>query len=301
MRLSKRETLLIELPEDFNFKLTASAYSFSWMFDGSTLRLLIERDVAVRIGETDSKLQVTCYSRSSRLTKHEIAQYIVDVLGLEERLDDFYNRCARDLILRDPPRGLHMRKCDPWYASLVAVSQQNASFRQGWSMLYRLIKNFGETAHLEDDGAIYAPPSPEKLIRLGEQSLRACGYGYRARVILEIARRFLELGTDDLHKVLQGVRGVGPYTFGLACALSYREYYHPVIDRWVKGLYESLGVRDVYRYFEDVWGSWKALATWMLTIVLDAVPLRKAIERVKRGQTKPTMQGLTPLTMWMYW
>ena len=302
MKLEKRFSLTLQLPEDYNFRLTAAAYSFSWVFDGSNLRIVLDREgeSVVCVREQERALEVEVYSSRSDLLKDQVVEQLVDVLGLEEDLTDFYIRSTRDLILRDPPRGLHIRKCDPWFAFLIAVSQQNASFRQGWYMLYRLVKNFGKPIPIEGR-IIYIPPSPKKVLELGENALKACGYGYRTRIVLDAARRFVELDTDDLHRTLRDVKGVGPYTYGLACALAYREYNHKVIDRWVKGLYETLGVKNVEKYYEEVWGPWKAYATWMLTIVLDAVPLSKAIERVKRGEVKPTMQGLTPLTMWRYW
>ncbi len=302
MRLEKRFILTLDKPEDYNFRLTASAYSFSWIFDGLTLRipLGLSGKSVICAREREQVIEVEVYSAEQSLAKDEMTEYVVDALGLNEKLDDFYRRCSRDVILRDPLRGLHMRKSDSWYAFLVAVSQQNASFRQGWHMLYRLIKSFGRPILVESK-LIYVPPSPKRILELGETALRACGYGYRSRIVLEVARRFVDLDTDDLHKILRDVKGVGPYTYGLACALAYREYNHRVIDRWVRGIYETLGIRNIEKYYEEVWGPWKAYATWMLTIMLDAVPLSRAIERVRKGNVKPSMEGLTPLTMWKYW
>ena len=76
----------------------------------------------------------------------------------------------------------------------------------------------------------------------------------------------------------------------------------PPIDRWVSRIVSEtyrIPLRDVEAFYIEHLGLWAGLGVYFLTIVLDAVPLRKALERIRSGRIYPEMNGLTPLTLWM--
>ncbi len=306
MRLSKRTRIEIEpIDEKFNFELTASAYSFSWNYDGKHYRTII-RELNEIIGivawKENGRIMIEIYSREEFLNRDRLEENVSNHLGTNEDLREFYNLCRGDPLLKDVIEGIHSRKVDIWYASIIAVAQQNASFRQGWKMIWNLLSKYGEKFILEErEFTVICPPTPKFILERGEQVLKDSGYGYRSRTLLEIAKVLVENGEDFLKKNLMNIRGVGKYTYGLIMMLAYRDYSNPVIDRWVRGLYETVGIRDVENYYKRYWGKYQALATWMLTIMLDAAPLSKAIERVRRGELRPSFSGLTPLTLWRYY
>jgi len=302
--------MIIELEphdEKFNFKLTASAYSFSWNFNGRLYRTIIRKSnimIGIIVQEReDRKMIAEVYSRENSLKKDEIEKEIRDHLGTDEDLEEFYKLCRSDPLLREVIEGLHVRRTDVWYASLIAVAQQNASFRQGWRMIWNLLVKYGDRVVLEghENSPIICPPRPEFILERGEQVLKDSGYGYRSRTLIEIARTLVIEDENALRTSLRKIRGVGQYTYGLIMMLAYRDYSNPVIDRWVRGLYETVGVRNVEEYYRKHWGKYQALATWMLTVMLDALPLSKAIERVRKGELRPSYTGLTPLTLWRYY
>ncbi len=305
VKLVKKVSYCLEVPGNYDFYLTAAAYNFSWFFDGKFLRVPLEVDgefVVVRCYLDKSKTTVEIYARGSlqQINKDRIIDKLVYTLGINEDLSEFYQLCRDDPLLKDVIVGLHMRSVDPWYATVIAVSQQNASFRQGWSMIYRLYTNYGTKILLENDKMIIALPDPKSIIMKGEGILRECGYGYRASIIVNIAKRFAEYCDTNLYEILKNIKGVGPYTYGLAIMLAYRDYSNSIIDRWVRGLYNFVGIKNIDNYFNNYWKSYKGLATWFLTVMLDAEPLSRAIERVRKGMLKPSMKGITPLTMWKY-
>ncbi|NPA69536.1 MAG: hypothetical protein GXO26_01890 [Crenarchaeota archaeon] len=306
MRLKRRMRIEIEpLDKKFNFKLTAAAYSFSWNYDGKHYRTIIkysDRNIGVVAWEENHKIIVEVYSNENYLSKEDVEHEIRNHLGTDENLEEFYKLCRGDPLLKDVIEGIHSRKVDIWYASIIAVAQQNASFRQGWKMIWNLLSRYGERFLLEGlEVELKYPPNPRLILERGEQVLKDSGYGYRSRTLMEIAKILIENGEDFLKKNLTKIRGVGKYTYGLIMMLAYRDYTNPVIDRWVKGLYETVGVTNVEEYYRKYWGRYQALATWMLTIMLDAAPLSKAIERVRRGDLKPSFSGITPLTLWRYY
>ncbi len=313
VKLVKHFESILE-PEDpeYRLDLTGAAYSFSWQYDGKRAYVplsLEERDLAcVAVCEQveDRKIKVVYFlPPGSSVEKSCLEALVMKALALDEDLSAFYEICSGDPILRGVQyvRGLHLKSADAWTSFLIAVSQQNASFRQGWYMLYRLHKTLGRQVYLQDLGRVYIlPPKPEDIVQAGEQQLRACGYGYRARIVLEVAKRIASAEkASDILNLLKNVKGVGPYTYGLTRVIARRDYSVPVIDRWVKGLYEHIGIKSVEKYFKETFKNYQGLATWFLTIILDAEPLSKAIERVSKGEIKPKFSGLTPLTMWRYW
>jgi len=305
VKLGKKISIEVEpVDKKFNFELTASAYSFSWNFDGKYYRTILENYqgyiIGVRAWRDDRTVIAEIYS-SSNISKDIAETYVEDHLGLNEDLDEFYILCRRDLLLRDAIEGIHVRKIDIWYASIIAVAQQNASFRQGWTMIWRLLSRYGNRYILDNGHIVITPPDVRKVIERGETMLRDSGFGYRSRTLLEIAKILLSYGEEHLKENLRNVRGVGPYTYGLIMMLAYRDYSNPVIDRWVRGLYSAVGIDNVDEYYRRHWGRYQALATWMLTLMLDAEPLSRALERVRKGLLRPLFSGLSPLTLWKYY
>ncbi len=304
MKFVRKCRFEIEKCVEYDFNLSAAAYSFSWNFDGKFLRIRLDIDdkfVVVRCYEDGNKIIVDVYGRyEDSINRDLVIEKVVYSLGISEDLSKFYELCRGDPILKDVLIGLHMRSVDPWYATIIAVSQQNASFRQGWSMIYKLHVNYGSRIYLEDDKVFITIPDPKYIVERGESILRDCGYGYRSSIVVNIAKRFLEYGDYNLYKILKDVKGVGPYTYGLSLVLAYRDYSKPVIDRWVRGLYNFVGIKDVDNYFRNYWRDYQGLVTWFLTVMLDAEPLSRALERIRKGVLRPVMKGLTPLTMWRY-
>ena len=102
---------------------------------------------------------------------------------------------------------------------------------------------------------------------------------------------------------LTRIKGIGQYTSRLTLLFSRRFYTKLPIDRWVSRIVSEaykIPVGDVESFYTSRLGLWAGLGVCFLTIVLDAVPLRRVIERVKVWGEYPEMSGLTPLTLWMF-
>ena len=297
-----------------NLFLTLAVYNFDFWFDGSRgVVVLDEVEPCVAIVSVDGEYSIYC--RSSSASCSDLERQLRKCLGVDEDLNDFFARAARDPLLKAFAlrfRGWRLRSTSLWWALVIGVCQQNASFRQGWLMLRRIIEVYGCRARVESS-EIPLPPPPE-LVAKNPNPLRTARVGYRASVIENVARaiasgelRFEDLTRTDPRKAearLRELRGVGPYTARLALALGARVYDLPPIDRWVKAI-ASLAYGVDERSVESVWiarwGKWSALAVLALTIALDAEPLRKAIERVERGLLEPREDLVpSPLNLWRW-
>ncbi|WP_440059428.1 DNA-3-methyladenine glycosylase family protein [Thermogladius sp. 4427co] len=311
-QLSYTGNLEVGKPADYNFYLTASVYNFSFWFNGETLILPIGEFILF-VRENDPVLKADIYSPPGSSRVGISPDIVKHVLGLSEDLRGFYELASKDPLLSDSIRvlaGMHFRAVTPWLASLVAVCQQNASFKQGWRMYYNIIKAFGKRVRIRGLET-YIPPEPGVILRAGPEVLRATRIGYRARTVTGLAELFSRkpyLNTWDIRPVeleeeLSSVKGVGEYTKRLVLALSLRYYGKPPIDRWLRKIASVVyGVEEesVEEEYVKRWGNWSGLAALYTTVALDAEPLSTALERIRAGLTRPDPSKYSPLTLWKY-
>ena len=317
MKLSKVASRIIGLPEDFSFELMASAYSFSWYFDGSELIIPIGRGeltIAVVRKEDREKLRITLFSQKKINYVDILFEKVEDVIGVNEELKDFHKIWRRDPLLSqsyDFLRGFRLRKTGLWNALLIGVCQQNASFRQGWNMLALIYKNLGLKVEIEGGKATIVPPSPERIARSSVGELRRCKLGYRAETVKKCAEAFCSgiLSEEDVDKYgeedLTEIRGIGKYTARLALILSDRRYELPPIDRWLARIISevyNVPVGEAEGEWVSRWGKWCGLAAFITTLALDAEPLTQALKRIREGRVTPTFNEskVTPLTLWKF-
>jgi len=317
VKLSKVASRTIDLPEDFSFELMASAYNFSWYFDGSELIIPIghgELTIAVVGKEGKEELRITLFSQKKINYVDALFEKVEDVIGINEDLKDFHKIWRRDPLLSqsyDFLRGFRLRKTGLWNALLIGVCQQNASFRQGWNMLALIYKNLGLKVEIEGGKATIVPPSPERIARSSVGELRKCKLGYRAEAVKKCAEAFYSgiLSEEDVDKYgeedLTRVKGIGKYTARLALILSDRRYELPPIDRWLARIISevyNVSVGEAEGEWVSRWGKWCGLAAFITTLALDAEPLTQALRRIREGRVTPTFNEskVTPLTLWKF-
>jgi len=293
--------------------LTLSVYNFWFWFDGSRATLFLDDyGDCIALVYVDGRYEIYC---SRDFDEEEVVRRLVEVLGLAENVEEFLNIAGRDPLLCEFSRkfrGWRLRSSGLWWALLVSICQQNASFRQGWTMLKNIVLRYGRRVKVRNQD-IPAPPTPNDVVR-NPGLLVEARVGYRAKTIESVARAMLEkvidaellktLRVDEVERELRKIRGVGSYTARLAIALAFRRYELPPIDRWVRALASRVyGVEEglVEEVWRRRWGRWSALAVIALTVALDAEPLRRALERVERGLLTPLSTIVpSPTTMWMW-
>ncbi len=299
------EGVLVPRYEPYSLVDTLRVYAFGWNYWGGSCGLVglwegcaaLVCDAGVRV-----EYRVYCAGRP----EGDAAPILEWVLGLVEDTRPYLRLARGDPLVggvAEAMPGLRLRSTSVWAALLTAVCQQNASFRQGWGMLYRLHLAAGPRLILPDGRVYIEAPGPRLL---GEDVLRAAGLGYRARTVLEAARLFAESGEPSCRDVdvLAGVRGVGPYTLRLVRLLACRDYREPPVDRWLAALaaraygLEGGGLRAAERVLRERFGEWAGLAAWHATIAFDAQPLRRALERLERGVNRPGVEEPSPVSLW---
>ncbi|ALL02022.1 hypothetical protein Pyrde_1979 [Pyrodictium delaneyi] len=302
VKLEKAYETELRHPPGYSLTDTGRLYSFGWMYDGSLVKIeLCSGSVAV-LRETNNTIIVEVFAEKGQRCWEDMIGKIQWMMGLNEDIDDYRKRARDDPLVGgvvETLPGLRLRSCSIWYAVLVAVCQQNASFRQGWGMLYKL--HLLASRRLRTPYGLYLEtPRPDKL---SYHVLREARLGYRARTVMELARRRVEELDCSSVDVIREVHGIGAYSHALTKLLACRDYSSLPLDRWLKRL-----AAEAYRVPEPSasselarrFGKWKGLAALHTTVGFDAEPLRRALERLRRGENKPGKTEPSPLSLWRY-
>ncbi len=303
----------LRLPRNYDLRIVLSVYNFGFWFDGENCFLQLDEDGNnVVLINTSGKYAIYSSDRGSKC--NSLIARLNYILGLHEDLSEFYKFAENDPLLwcfAKKYSGWRVRSTSLWWGLIIGVCQQNASFKQGWSMLYNIIRLYGRKAVL--NGKEYPLiPRPCDVLDDPELLIRA-KTGYRSKTILRVAREIDRIKSmvkevkepDKIESILRSIRGVGSYTARLAMVLALRRYELPPIDRWVKRIISKaycVSEKIVEKYFIHIWREYSGLAAFATTIALDAVPLRKALDRLRRNQVCPLEDSeiFSPLNLWRH-
>lgn len=291
---------LFEPKGPYSFFWTASAYSFSWDFDGNRAYVALPAEdnfTFIVLENADNGVLARFYGSDSNLDAIPLIERIFD-FGAD--LSEFYN------IIKDDPLlsivysklwGIHLRStASIWEAGLIGICQQNASFLNGWKMLYNLRKILGKEITLEGH-KFFTYPTPQDVLAK-KDLLKKTKVGYRADTILRLARTILNGGD------WREVKGIGKYTRALIEILYHRNYRIFPVDKWFRRImpyfYEQKisewSEKQVIKFAEKKWGKWMGLASMLITIVTAAEPLTK----IFKIPINPLPNKPAPLTLWKF-
>jgi N-glycosylase/DNA lyase len=167
------------------------------------------------------------------------ADYCCDWIGASQ--SDAYLRAAMEY-----GAGMRILKQDPWETLATFIISQRKSIPAICVCVELLCQRYGKP--IEGTRA-YAFPEPETLAELDEKTLMTCKVGYRAKYILDAARRvasgaldldFLFLLQDDeLKKALMEVYGVGEKVACCVMLYAYHRLSAFPVDTWVRRIVEK--------------------------------------------------------------
>jgi len=281
-------------------------------YDGEHAYIVLSYDdypVVVKLSLSNSLIKADVYSVSHDSTLIESAIRDTEfIMGLKEDLTEFYELCRGDPLL-DPLSknlyGIHMRGVQNlWQGVLISISQQNASFKQGWRMLSLIRKNLGEEVRIPKcDAVFYTYPTPRTIIERSK-SLRRCGVGYREKTFLNAAKAFIREEEPDLLEI----KGIGQYSARLAKVLGKRDYREFPVDRWFATLIprvyageEKWSIKKVEEFAKKKWGQWAGLVAIMITIITAAKPIGNLLNMLGKGKQLDSFPNeAAPLTLWKH-
>ena len=235
------------------------------------------RQIGTR-GEPHLKITMTSDDNGADLAK-TVTDHIINVLRLDDDLNAFYlafDEKNGDVVSKTFPQlvGLRlMRGNNPFESLISSISTQHNSIVL-WTKSVKLIRNtYGRPARLTDGSTIHIFPKPEALAAASERDLERTGLTYRAKYVIEAARRVRdgELNLEELRRqdyetakaVLMELPGIGPKVAD--CFLLYglgKTEAAPVdiwIHRIVRKMYfhgANVSIEKVAKFLRERYGAW---------------------------------------------
>lgn len=142
--------------------------------------------------------------------------------------------------------GIRVLNQQPWETVCSFIISQNNNIPRIKGIIDRLCENFGEKLTDND----YSFPTAQKLSNLEVQDLAVLRAGFRAKYILDAAKKF-STGEVDLDKIysspiengreeLMKISGVGPKVAECALLYSFEKTQAFPVDVWVKRILSEL-------------------------------------------------------------
>ncbi len=212
----------------------------------------------------------------------DIKRSLAHSLGADSDLAEFYELAREDSILRhviEDLYGMHSTGPDTIFPdAALAILLQMAPLKRSDEMMSCFISKYGETAEFDGRG-IPVWPLPERIARLGSLELAmACKLGYRARHLVNLARKLEEdeafptmedlerLEPDEARRRLLELPGIGDYSADII-----NPHGGFPIDAWSVEVFGKLFYgeepKDKRRAIEGIkreglrrWGKWSWMA-----------------------------------------
>jgi len=278
--LDLETTLLSGQTSEPQWDLEEGYYSDVEDFGGRAVKYRV-RQIGTR-EEPHLKITVTSDNDGANLAR-TVTDHVVNVLRLDDDLNAFYRTFDEkkdNIISKTFPQliGLRlMRGNNPFESLISSITTQHNSIVL-WTKSVKLIRDtYGRSAHLTDGSTIHLFPEPEALASASEQDLQRTGLTYRAKYVIEAARRVRvgELNLEELRRQeyetaklkLMELPGIGPkvadcfllYGLGKTEAAPVDIWIHRIVGKlYFNGA--SVSTEKAARFLRERYGSWAGYA-----------------------------------------
>ena len=195
---------------------------------------------------------------------------------IKERLSDGDPVMAKAVSYGEGIRILNQEK---WETLLSFIISQNNNIPRIRQCIDSLAENFGEFAGIYRNRAWYNLPLPSALAELTEEDLAPCRLGYRAKYLIETARRaqreglgslerlgMPETSSEDAFRALQEYCGVGAKVANCVALFSMGKLDRFPVDVWVRKVMNRLyglsegDLKGMERFAADKFGPYGGIA-----------------------------------------
>ena len=201
-------------------------------------------DRVLRVKEMpDGALELSCTEEEYTLLWRQYFDLNTDYGAMAAVLpaEDDYLRAAADY-----GQGIRILKQDPWETLVSFLISQRKNIPAIRQAVEKLCQTAGRVIEVDEEGPIYAFPSPAELLRLREDGLRACSLGYRTPYVLRAAEVFSDTdlngfrGLEDeaLLQALCALYGVGPKIARCVMLFGFHRLNAFPVDVWIQRVEE---------------------------------------------------------------
>jgi len=175
-----------------------------------------------------------------------LPRIVARYFALDHPLEEICASFPRDPVMnaaRDFCRGLRIIRQPKWECLATFICSSMKQVKHIRQISRALRQRFGEKKEIGGD-EVFSFPSPGRLARTSESELRKCGLGYRARNLLETAKRVASgkadldswsaLSDRQLREQLCELPGVGMKVANCVMLFAYERIAAFPIDVWIE-------------------------------------------------------------------
>ncbi len=173
-------------------------------------------------------------------------EFVEKYFGLKDDLFLIFERISKDKHIKEAVKalkGLRILRQDPWECLISYICATHKNIPAIKRMLFNVSKKFGEETTF-NNCVFYTFPTPQNLAEASLQELASCGLGYRAKYVMETAKRVAN-GEFDIEglkaepfekarKKLLALPGVGPKVADCVLLFSLEKLEAFPVDVWMK-------------------------------------------------------------------
>lgn len=172
--------------------------------------------------------------------------FVRHYFGLYDNLQEILSQIVKDKHMKnvaEKVEGLRILRQDPWECLISYICATYKNIPAIKQMISNLAKKYGQRI-VFDRKEFYTFPTPEKLAKATLKELTECGLGFRAKYVLETAKKvhqnyvnlsFLrEKDYEEVMRELQTFLGVGLKVADCVALFSLEKMEAFPIDVWVK-------------------------------------------------------------------
>ena len=233
------------------------------------------RRVTIRWSDTSDALRIAVPGRMIGKADREFLRSRVRwMFRADEDYREFWDLCRGHAVLRhcrSERTGALLRCATVFEDTAKTICTVNCSWSNTKLMVSNLCRMFGEPC--AGAGEAFTFPTPEQLASASENDLKAAKLGFRARYILEFARRVVdgdldldawcrETDSEALRYSLLGVKGVGSYAANHLLMLlgHYGEIPCDSVVREYVGMSPKASQKEVEQAVAKRYGHWGQFA-----------------------------------------
>ena len=258
---------LIKIEDDLDLdRIAESGQCFRWKKEDRGQYHIIHREYVLQISPVGEGLyRISCTEDEFRKIWHDYfdldENYAMIRRRIKEEKDPFLYRAC------EYGKGIRILRQDPWEMLISFIISQNKNI----PAIQKSIRSLCETAgkkKTDPSGDVYYPfPSPEEILSLDDEALKACRLGYRAKYVKAAARdvygkklkleQLRDEALPDALDALMKVYGVGRKVANCVALFGLHQLDGFPEDVWIKRIkereYSSGYPEEQYRPYNGVY------------------------------------------------
>ncbi len=228
---------------DFSLEQTlfcGQCFRFKVREDGGFEGVILDKNIILY--QTDDGIEVEGCEQDN------IEKYIVDYFSLDTDYDNIKNILRKDAVLSNAisyASGIRVMRQPLWETVCSFIISQNNNIKRISGIIDRLCTSFGN-----DVSGFYSFPTPQKLSGLTVEDLAPLKSGFRAKYIIDAAKKFSD-GSIDQHLIktaplevarnsLMTINGIGPKVADCSLLFGANRLEAFPTDVWIKRAMEQL-------------------------------------------------------------